>query len=65
MVESQALGNDVCSVIRAMLKRSPREQPAHEFLTAMMGGLPGGTDGGHTSADSRKQVERCRVYCPS
>ena len=29
MVEGKALGNDVCSVVGAMLERSSREQPAH------------------------------------
>jgi hypothetical protein len=31
MVEGKALGNDVCGVVGAMLERSSREQPPHEF----------------------------------
>jgi len=31
MVNSKALGNDLCRVVGAMLERGPREQPAHEL----------------------------------
>ena len=34
VVEGQPLGNDVCSVIGAMLERGSREQPADEFRIA-------------------------------